>query len=560
MLEVQQIPEAVLELVESDGTRRLVRVSESPFLIGRGTEAGNHLQLGDKRISRNCAALVFAEGGIRVEDRGQRHGVFVNGEKVEDPRPLREGDAITFGGADSLRIIYHAGQLQESLPQLLARLERAATLEPGARDLRQLSLLLEASALLQSHLTLEEVLGAMVDRAITITNADRGLLLEVDPQGELIALLARKAGGQGLPTENFEASQTAIKKALQQQHSLVEEDVSQADTILKEAHSLYGKQIRSVIAIPLLSLARLRATDVTYVSAPGDLLGLLYLDSLRPASFSRLERQILDSLSLEVAGVLDNARLVLGERERRRMEQELSIARDMQQALVPKGLRSLPHFQATGVNQPCLAVGGDYFDLMELNRDRGAFVIADVSGKGLGAALVTSMLQGTFSAMTMVQEPASVFSHVNRFLCAHSQVERYATLFFGILDAAGGLEYVNAGHLTPLLIRDGRAEFNFSSECFPLGLFPQAEFNTSKATLQPGDMLVLYTDGITEAVNPRDEMFGVERLQEMVSLHTSASAEELQAAILAGVEEFTRGTYQADDITLLIIHFHGQGR
>lgn len=557
MLDVQQIPEAVLEIVESDGTRRLVRVSESPFLIGRGAVGGNHLQLGDKRISRNCASLVYADGGIRIEDRGQRHGVFVNGEKVEIPRPLRDGDTITFGGADSLRVIFHAGQLQESLSQLLARLERAATLDPAARDIRQLSLLLEATALLQSHLTLEEVLAAMVDRAITITNADRGLLLEVDPQGKLLPMLARKAGAQTLPTENFAASQTAITEALKQQHSLVEEDVAQADTILRDAHSIYGKQIRSVIAIPLLSLSRLRATDVTYVSAPGDLLGVLYLDSARPASFSRLERQILDSLSLEVAGLLDNARLVQKERERRRMDQELSIARDMQQALLPKGLRALPHFQATGVNQSCLAVGGDYFDLMELSRDRGAFVIADVSGKGLGAALVISMLQGTFSAMTMGQEPSSVFAHVNRFICAHSQVERFATMFFGILDVAGNLEYVNAGHLPPLLIRDGRAEFSFPSECFPVGLFPQAEFSTSAATLQPGDMLVLYTDGITEAQNPRDEMFGIERLQEVVAQHTSASVEELQAVILGAVEEFTRGTYQADDITLLIIHFHG---
>ena len=431
--EAPAIPEAALEVVEPDGARRLVRVTHTPFSIGRGAEAGNDLPLTDRRISRHSALLVYADGAFRLQDRGQRHGLFVNGEKIQ-VRELRDGDIITCGGADSLQLIFRAGQLQESVPELLTRLERAVTMEPGARDLRQLSLLLEATALLQSPLSLEEVLGAMIDHAITITNADRGLLLEARGKGSLHPMLARKAGQQSLPAEGFDASQTAIAHAVDQQRSVVEEDVSQAETALREAHSIVAQNLRSVIAVPLFSLSRLRVTEATYVAGPGDLLGMLYLDSRLPAAFSRLERQILDALSREVAGVLDNAQLVQKEQERRRLVQELNIAREIQQALLPKGFQTLPHLEVTGINQSCLAVGGDYFDLLELGRDRTGFVIADVSGKGLGAALVTSMLQGTLSAMTLGQQPDNVFNHVNRFICAHSQVERYATLFFGILD------------------------------------------------------------------------------------------------------------------------------
>ncbi len=557
MLEGPPIPEAVLEVIEPDGSRRAVRVAESPFFLGRGAEAGNHLQLSDKRISRRCAALLYKDGVFLLEDSGQRHGIFVNGEKITEPRLLQDADTITFGIADSYQLVFHAGQPQESLLQLLSRLEQASALEPGARDLRQLSLLLEAAALLQSHLPLEEFLGAMVERAIAIVDADRGLLLESDAKGELVPLLARQRGGQRLATEGFAPSQTVITHALEQQHSVVEEDVAQAAAALRDAVSIVHQQLRSVIAIPLLSLAHLRATDATFVSAPGHVLGALYLDSRRPAAFSRLERQILDALAMEVAGVLDNARLMRKERERRRIEQELTIANHIQQALLPKGFGDFPHFQVTGINYPCLSVGGDYFDLMELTSERSAFVIADVSGKGLGAALVTAMLQGTFSAMTLGQEPGSVFAHVNRFMCAHSDVERYATLFFGILDKAGGLEYINAGHLPPLLVRDGRAEFVFPSESLPLGLFPTAEFKKSSCTLQPGDTLVLYTDGINEAMNPRDELFGMERLQEAVAHHARASVEHVQAGILAAVKDFTRGAYQADDVTLLILRYHG---
>ena len=555
--QAQAIPEAVLEVVETDGARRVVRVTHTPFAIGRGAEAGNDLQLADKRISRHSALLVYTDGAFRLEDRGQRHGLFINGKKIRVGE-LGDGDIITCGAAaDSFQLIFRTGQLQESLPELLTQLERAATMEPGARDLRQLSLLLEATALLQSPLSLEEVLSAMLDRAIAITNADRGLLLEAHGKGSLRPMLARKAGQLSLPAEGFDPSQTAIAQAVEQKRSIIEEDVSQAQAALRDAVSIVAQNLRSVIAIPLSSLSRPRSTEATFVGDAGDLLAVLYLDSRLPAAFSRLDRQILDALSREVAGVLDNARLVQKEQERRRLVQELDIAREIQQALLPKGFRSSPHLEITGVNQSCLAVGGDYFDLMELSRDRTGFVIADVSGKGLGAALVTSMLQGTLSAMTLGQQPDSVFNHVNRFICEHSQVERYATLFFGILDRSGGLEFINAGHLTPLRIHDGRAEFAFSSECLPVGLFPDAEFRTSSGALTPGDTLVLYTDGVNEAKNRQDEMFDLERLQEVVARHATASVEELKAAILGAVEEFTRGTYLDDDLTLLIIRYQG---
>ncbi|MFQ5662949.1 MAG: SpoIIE family protein phosphatase [Terriglobia bacterium] len=555
MPDTQRIPDAVLDVVAPDGSRRSVRITQSPFLIGRGEEAGNHLHLSDKRVSRRCAALLYAEGVYRLEDRGQRHGVFVNGEKI-DVRPLRDRDTITFGAGASYQLIFHTGRPDEPLPQLLSRLERASALEPGARDLRHLSLLLEATALLHSPRPLEDVLGAMVDRALTITDADRGLLLEADPATGLRPLLARQRGSGELSAESLQPSRTAIAQALEQRRSVMEYDVAHAGP-LREAHSIVAQQLRSVIAIPLHSLSAFRSSDTTYVSTPGDLLGMLYLDSRRPAAFSRLERQILDALAREAASVLDNARLLQKEHQRRRLEHEVAIAREIQQTLLPRSFQHFPHLQVTGINHPCLAVGGDYFDLIQLSPDRTAFVIADVCGKGLGAALLTAMLQGTFFAMTLGQEPASVFTHVNHFICARSKMERYATLFFGILDSGGRLEFINAGHPPPLRVHAGRVEPVFPAESLPLGLMPEAEFATASATLDPGDTLVLFTDGINEAVDPQDEEFGLERLRAVVARHATAGVEELQAAILNAVGEYTRGAPQADDLTLLILHYRG---
>jgi predicted component of type VI protein secretion system len=211
------IPEAVVEVIEPDGARRVEKISTAPFLIGRGAEEGNHLQVSDKRVSRRSAAFTLVDGAFHLVDRGQRQGLFVNGEKVENSRQLREGDLITLGAADTLQLIFHLGESHDSLPELLSRMEGLSTLEPGARDLRQLSLLLEATTLLQSGLPIEDLLGAMVDRAISITDADRGLLMEPEAGlagGKFRPLVARQRGGVSMASSAVAPSQTVIHHAL----------------------------------------------------------------------------------------------------------------------------------------------------------------------------------------------------------------------------------------------------------------------------------------------------------------------------------------------------------
>ncbi|HEV2351517.1 MAG TPA: SpoIIE family protein phosphatase [Terriglobia bacterium] len=552
------LPESFLEVIDPRGDLREVRVDQSPFLIGRGADSGNHLQLEDKRISRVCAALVYSEGEFRLEDRGQRLGIFVNEKKIGN-HSMSDGDVISFGATDSIQLIFHIRREDRSLPKILSSLEQAASLEGGARDLRQLSLLLEATSLLQSRMPLEEVLGAMVDRAITITNADRGLLLEADGSPQMRPLFGRQSGSLPLDLAELKPSQTAIGHALAQRSSVVEGDVELAHADLKFAHSVVVQQLRAVIAIPLLSHPAMFPSSQSPSSSAGELLGVLYLDSRRPAAFSGLERQILDALATEAASVLDNTRLLKRDRERQRLEREVAIAREIQQALLPKSFGRQPHVQVTGVNQSCLEVGGDYFDLIELENERTGFLIADVAGKGLGAALVTALLQGTFSALTLGQEPARVITHINRFLCSHPDVGRPATLFFGILDVTGKLEYVNSGHPLPLLIHNGRVQSVYPAESCPVGMFEEEKFKTCFSQLEPGDTLVLFTDGISDAISPQRDRFGFERLESVVANNSGATLEGLQAAILSAVEEFTRGAPQADDITLLMVRFLGAG-
>jgi serine phosphatase RsbU (regulator of sigma subunit) len=554
---VSPLGEAVLEVVSPDGARRYVRITQAPFHIGRGAETGNHLQLSDRRISRNCAAIVMEANRFYLEDRGQRRGLYVNGEKIES-RALEDADSITFGLEDSYEIIFRSSHStgEESLPHLLTRIEHITSSEPASGGgLRKLNLLLEATTLLHSQLPLDSVLGTMLDHAVAVTDADRGLLLEADATGTLKVRLARRSGGLRLPPESLSPSQTAIQLALKKQSSVITEDLAQAEMDLQAAQSIVAQRLRAVVVIPLYAMSRAN-TDQSMINIKrGDFLGVLYLDSRRPAAFSKLDRQILDALAGDAASILDNARLVERERERQRLEEQLNIARGIQQALLPRGFRDYPHLAISGINTPCLAVGGDYFDVFPLSDNRTAFLIADVSGKGLGAALLTNLLQGALSGMTLGTDPARVFSHINRFLCDHAEVGRYATMFFGILDDQGHLEFINAGHPSPFLIRRGVAEEAFTEGSYPVGLVPEAEYTTTRLKLEPGDTVVLFSDGITEAMDPEEQLYGVARLREVLSGHMDTPLDEIQRLVLESVENFARGAHQGDDVTLLLVRF-----
>lgn len=545
-----------IELIAPDRSRQVVRIAASPFLIGRGSETGNHVQLNDRRISRQCAAIVTEGDHYYLENRGQKLGIFVNGEKV-DHRVLADGDVISFGLADSYEIVFRSSSNGGTVPDMMTLIGKIPDTQgsPGpAAGLSKLNLLLEASMLLHSTLPLQSVLSTVLDHAIAVTDADRALLLEPDASGALQPRFARGAGLVRMPSESFSPSQTALRMALEHRASIITEDLAQADSGLQAAQSIVSQQLRAVVVIPLYSGGRKEATE-SGTHKGGDLLGALYLDSRRRAAFSKLDRQILDALAVQAASILDNARMVERERQRQRLEQEVNIARDIQQALLPRGLRDFPYLRVAGINIPCLAVGGDYFDVFKMADGRIAFLIADVSGKGLGAALLTTMLQGALSGLMLGADPAPMFVHLNNFLCEHAEVGRYATVFFGILHNDGTLEYINAGHPSPLLLRGGEATEPFTDGCCPVGLLPEVNYHVARVKLQPDDTLILFSDGITEAIDLKEEMYGIDRLRALFTGQAAAPLDRLQQAALTSLREFTRGASQADDITLLLVRY-----
>lgn len=557
MSEATVLVNAYLEVLFSDRPRQVVPVNELPFFIGRGQENGNHLSIDDMRISRKCVSISACATGLLIEDRGQRDGVFVNGESIS-ARSLAEGDRIRLGTDDGCQLVFRLpsdGIAQEEAETKLRNILGSLG-NDSADELNGLRLLLGATSLMHSQLPLESVLATMIDHAIVITHADRGMLLEVGASGVLQVKIARGRDGESLVPEAMNPSRSVLGRAIEREAAVITEDLNLADLNLQAAQSIVLQLLRSSVVIPLYGASRGQA-DLSTEAARRLLLGAVYLDSKRAATFSTLDRRILDALGAQAGSILENARLIAHERERQRLEQELSIAREIQQALIPQGLHDYPHFSITGIYQPCDQVGGDYFDVFPMPDGRISLLIADVAGKGLGAALVTTMLRGALSGMTLGVDPVKVFNHLNRFLCDRAAVGRCATMFFGLLDPDGAFDFIRAGHPSPLLLRQGEVSDLYSTGSLPLGLVGEATYTSSRTQLEPGDTLLLYTDGVTEAEDRDRNLFQEERLKEALGKRGDSSLKTLQDGILSAIEEFTVGASPSDDVTLLLVRYHG---
>ena len=377
------------------GNQREIEISRTPFTLGR--QGDNDLVLLDTRISRRHARIVRDSEGYLLEDAGSRHGTFVNGEKVTESRRLKSGDQISLGVTDSYALAF--GVEEAVLPGLLEEFEKASEQNP-APQLHHLGLLLQMAQMMLRAPALEEVLTALVDSAVQLTNSERGLLFLKEGQGELELRLARGKGGIYLSPEVSDFSRTVVKRvAASGQEEVVLEDESSGRTAMQTGIIRTGT--RGIVAVPLQKLHMADAAGETFVGKTPDLLGLLYLDTRSQAAVTGLDRQVLQTLAVEGSTVIENARLFRLARNQERIQHEMFLARNIQQGLLPRELPQSDYFQVVSITTPTDAVGGDYYDVVPLPDGRYGFALADVSGKGLPAALMAATLQGAFGAVAL---------------------------------------------------------------------------------------------------------------------------------------------------------------
>ena len=515
-----------LLVTSPSGQHTRVRIEPIPFHIGR--LADNHLVLRDNRISRRHARIVLENGLYVVEDLGSRHGVFVNGLRIQR-HPLQPGDRISFGFSDCYELAFAPAG-----PGLLAL---AAQAEPGGH-LAGLRATLELARALQASLSTDEVLAAVIEAALAVTGCRRGYLLQRTDQG-LQVRVAREAN-RPLPVKEGKLPLEQLEKVLLERRQLL--------TIEREA-------VGGAVAIPLVRIRTGQTGQTTGISAAEDTAGLLYMEAAEGQELPAGSGELLTTLALEASTVLENARLLEEQWARQRMEEELKIARRIQESLLPRRLPASRWLRLAGSSLPSREVGGDFYDARPVTPERWALIMADVSGKGVGAALLAALLQGMFLPAAYLPLPMEeMMARVNGFLLERTGGEQYATVYYGLLDADGRLRMVSAGHPPALwLRRDGVRRLPAAS--LPLGLLEEARYKAEEIRLEPGDRLVLYTDGVTDARNASGEFFGLARLEQTLRRHAEADAAALHQALLEALSAFAEGAEQSDDITLLTLAY-----
>jgi len=545
---------ASLIVTDPGGHRMRVPIQPLPFLIGRQPQSD--LILRDSRVSRSHARILFERSGYVLEDAGSRHGIFVNGKRVERHQ-LVHADRIDFGSQDSYQLLFmmDGAELRRLMEQVAAP-ETAPGLGGGLARLRAV---LDLARTLQGSFTLEDVLVQVVDTALAVTGSERGFLLLKAGDG-LETRVARHRHGHKLPLDDLRVPRAVIHRALQHRRELLSMNFDEGSGVGTTAeHSVADLELRSVVCVPLVHIRAGQGDATSLFTTGAETVGMLYLDSrLATADMAGGNRELLQTLAMEASTVLENARLLEEERAKQRMEEELKVARSIQQSLLPRTLPTTGWLRAAASSVASAQVGGDYYDAIAVDENCWSAVVADVSGKGVSSALLAALLQG---ALIPATEHADVLARrmerLNTFLLDRTGGEKYATVFYCLLHQSGQLDYVNAAQCPPIVVRPSGEMAELEATGVPVGMLEGSTYQLAGRELSPGDKLVIYTDGVTEAQDAHGAFFGRKRLFEMVRANASASAAELHDIIQGAVRDFTEGAPQSDDITLVVLDYQG---
>ena len=528
-----------------------------PFRIGR--HADNEFVVRDSRASRLHARILVENEKYLIEDAGSRHGTFVNGKRIER-QILENSDKIEFGVEESYQLVFALeGAELKRLTDQLAGPEREGLGSGVGAHLGKLRAILDLARTLQSAFAIDDVLASVVDTALVITGSERGFLMLRSDSG-LETRVARHRDGRPLEESDLRVPRDLIRRALDHRRDLLSmnfDPLSGNET--HPASTIADLELRSIICVPLVRIRSGRGDATNVLSTARETVGVLYMDSRRMAAdLGGGNRELLQTLAIEASTVLENARLLEEERAKKQLEQELHLARTIQQSLLPKAMPVNGWMRACGSSTASEEVGGDYFDVTEVTRNCWSAVVADISGKGVSSALLASLLQGAL--LTATDHPDALSRRVqrlSRFLNERTGGEKYATVFQCLLHRDGTLFYVNAAQCPPLLVRCGEL-LELDATASPVGLLPDASFPSARHGLADGEKLVIYTDGVTEAQNPRGEFFGRKRLRDLVSAHANESCIAIHDSIQSSVAAFTESAPQSDDITVLVLEYRAE--
>lgn len=546
----QDAPAHRLVAIGPDGSRRSLEIAFDRLTVGRALD--NDLAYPeDAGLSRHHLVLEQVAGRWLVRDLDSKNGTQLNGARLSGARPLEAGDRIAAGRIlmiwdenepvpAAATVIFEAPAWSEqpathsvSLEELLPKDDTQAT-QPGlaARDWSDpVSVLVRAGRRLMSRKGRAHLYEDTLSLCMEAVGATRGVLL-LEEDGGL-----KVAASRG---EQFHISTAVRDRVLERRTSLLVSD-AMLDEALRLRQSIVRQQVRSLMAVPL--------------QTEDQVLGLVYVDSPHLwREFTPQELSLLTVIANVAALRIERERLFAVEEQQRIMEAELERAAEIQRQILPAAFPGTEGLELAGHNAPCQTVGGDYYDYLRRPDGRIVVAVADVAGKGMSAALLMVNLQARVQMLAEhCRGPAEMAAQLNRAMNGVCPGNRFVTLFLCLIDpATGECAYTNAGHNPPLLAGAGGRIVTLEGGGPVLGLLSGVPYEQRELRLEPGQSLVIYSDGVTEATNASGEEFGDERLLQAVRAASGLTAGDLVARLRQAVEEFAAGSPPPDDLTLVV--------
>ena len=535
--------------VGPDGQENCLPLEAGEILIGRKGDAD--VVLNNQHVSRHHAKLVKTADGYFLQDLGSTHGTFVNETRVEQ-HALRHGDKISLG-KDRIDLHYIFGEvkpLKPGRPDTTKIFERSlidlgVVLPSEVSDLEKISCILDFQYQWETLFTPEAAFQKILESALKISGAERGFILVRDNQDFGYAA-GMDGKGHTLSQSHFKTSHTVVNDVVKNASAVFM--VEGLDNRYREQASIVAMNLRAIACLPLMGIPSQADTP--------SILGILYLDSTkRMHSLSGLDEKILNKLAVEAGNVLERVEMIKSIEQRKKLEQELTLAEETQRTLLPQTFPQVQNLNLHAFSKPTRYVGGDFYDFVELETGELVGVLADVSGKGISASLLSSMLLGCLQMQLRANVPVNEsLNRLNRFLCEKSSSSRFVTMFLFTLDSKGSGQYISAGHNPTYLFRaaSGAIEEIVSNNMI-VGAFPSINYEAATLQLNKGDVLLAYSDGLTEAENPQGEMLGEERVKAIIRAEAPSGSKNLKGKLLEGIQNFTMGRSQTDDITIVIV-------
>jgi serine phosphatase RsbU (regulator of sigma subunit) len=544
-------------LVGVEGTLKGKAFDLGPkVVLGRAFEAD--VRLDDLIVSRRHAVISERDGRYAIEDLGSGNGTYVNDDRVESPRALHNGDLIRLadnllrfegpmapGETGGVQLADGAGR--ES--PVVQTLDIGATLmnlkaPPGPEALlkanERFRTVLEISNAVQTQLDMKSLLDGIMERLFAVfPQADRGFVMmrSETEEGKLVSAAARGRGKEKL--EEVTISRSIVDRSMCDRVAVLSAD-AMSDTRFSAAMSVVNFQIRSMMCAPII--------------ANDEPLGIIHLDTThQDRQFTMDDLDLLTGVANQVAFAIANARMHERLLRQQRMERDLQLARQVQESFLPRSLPEAEGLEFAATYKAALEVGGDFYDLIPLADGRIGVVVGDVAGKGMPAALLMARMSSDVRFFALNEpNPGAVLRRVNDRLCEMNPEGSFVTVIYGTLDPVTRLfRMANAAHPPPVLRKaSGEAVEVTSCTNFPIGAVEGAEFEEESFTIGRGEFLAIFSDGVTEAMNEKKELFGTERLLR-AAVRPAADVKEYMGNILSQVQAHVQDAYQSDDLTLV---------